>query len=205
MQEVTRTTLEMRAGFIAEHCPKDADGQARRACGRFAIIAIAGELATTFGITGWAAGEAKAATVRCWRDWLAERGGAGAAEVREALLQVRLFLEQHGESRFSLAWDKPIERPVSNRAGFRKAAETGATHYILREVFRREVCKGFNNKMVAREMAKRGWLLTQLPHMTRKERIPGEGHQRVYVIPPAFLCADIDNSLGTSGADGDSK
>jgi hypothetical protein len=136
---------------------------------------------------------------------LVERGGAGAAEMRDALLQARLFIEQHGESRFSLAWDRGNERPVANRAGFRKAADTGATHYVLPGVFRRELCKGFDAKMVAREMAKRGWLLSQEPHMTRKERIPGEGHQRVYVIPPAFLCADIDNSLGPGGDSGDSK
>jgi putative DNA primase/helicase len=88
-----------------------------------------------------------AATVRCWRDWLAEQGGAGPAEVREALPQVRLFLEQHGESRFSLAWDVENERPVSNRAGFRRAADAGATYYVLGEVFRREVCKGFDAKI----------------------------------------------------------
>jgi putative DNA primase/helicase len=203
MQEVTRVINETRACFISEHCPADADGQVRRACGRFAIIAIAGELATMFGITGWVIGEAKAAAVRGWRDWLTGRGGAGAAEVREALLQARLFLEQHGEARFSLAWDLENERPVSNRAGFRRAADAGGTYYILPEVFRCEVCKGYEPKMVAREMAKRGWLLTQAPHMTRKERIPGEGTQRVYVVPPAFLCTDIDISVGTGGDSGD--
>jgi uncharacterized protein (DUF927 family) len=204
MREAMRSIQE-RAEFISENCPADADGQVRRACGRFAVIAIAGELATMFGITGWAAGEAKAATIRCWRDWLVERGGTGAAEVRDALVQARLFFEQHGESRFSLAWDPEKERPVSNRAGFRKAADTGATYYVLPEVFRCEVCKGFDYKMVAREMEQRGWLLTQRPDLQRKERIPGEGLQRVYVIPPAFLCADIDNSLGTARDDRDSQ
>ena len=127
----------------------------------------------------------------CWRNWLAERGGAGAAEVREGLLQVRVFLEQHGEARFSLAWDKEKERPVSNRAGFRKVAdEAGATYHVLGEVFRREVCKGFDYKMVATVMAERGWLLHEPKRLTTSIRIPGEGLQRVYVIPPAFLCHD---------------
>jgi uncharacterized protein (DUF927 family) len=206
MQEVGRIIQERRASFIAEQCPSNADGQSRRACGRFAIIAIAGEMATRFGITGWAAGEAEAAVVRCWRDWLAERGGAGAAEVRDALLQVRLFLEQHGESRFSLAWDLENERPVSNRAGFRKTAETGPTFYVLPAVFRHEVCKCVDYKMVAREMVKRGWLIPEsTSRTTRNERIPGEGHTRVYVVPPTFLCADIDNSVGTGGDGGDNK
>jgi putative DNA primase/helicase len=200
MKEVTRTIREMRTGFIAEHCPSDADGQVRRACGRFAVIAIAGELATTFGITGWTEGEAKAAVVRCWRDWLAERGGAGPAEVREALLQVRLFLEQHGESRFSLAWDQENDRPVSNRAGFRKAADAGATYYVLREVFRREVCKGLDAKIVARAMAERGWLEREADALTHTVRIPGQGNLRVYVIQPGFLCGDTQKWPGAPGA-----
>jgi putative DNA primase/helicase len=185
--EIARSMHERRKDFIAEHCPKDADGQVRRACGRFAVIAVAGELATSFGITGWTAGDAMTATIRCWRDWLAERGGAGAAEVREALLQVRLFLEQHGESRFSAAWDKENERPVSNRAGFRRTGEAGATYYVLGEAFRLEVCKGFNFKMVAGAMAERGWLSHEPNRLTTNVRIPGEGLQRVYVIPPEFL------------------
>jgi putative DNA primase/helicase len=192
--EVTRIIHEQRKIFIAEHCPKDADGQVRRACGRFALIAAAGELATTFGITEWSVGEAKAATIRCWRDWLAERGGAGAAEVREALLQVRLFLEQHGESRFSPAWDKEIERPVSNRAGFRRGTHAGATYYVLGEVFRREVCKSFDYRMVAGVMAEQGWLTREPGRLTTNVRIPDEGLQRVYVIPPEFLCGDQKQS-----------
>ena len=194
---------ELRAGFIAENCPADADGQVRRACGRFAIIGIAGELATQCGVTGWPKGEAKAAAVRCFKDWLDDRGGSGAAETRDALLQVRLFFEQHGESRFSLAWDKANERPVSNRAGFRKASDEGATYYVLPEVWRREVCKGLDAGAVASAMAERGWLTREGKHMTCKPRIPGEGHLRVYVIPADFLSADISKSVGTGGDGGD--
>jgi putative DNA primase/helicase len=155
-------------------------------------VAIAGELATEAGITGWQAGEATAAAVRCWQDWLAERGGTGAAEVRDALLQVRLFLEQHGEARFSLAWDQAKERPVTNRAGFRKAGDDGATFYILPEVWRREVCRGLDAGVVATAMAERGWIERgDGRNVMQKVTIPGEGRQRVYVVPPAFLTADI--------------
>jgi putative DNA primase/helicase len=188
--ELASFMTEARADFIREHCSPDADGQVRRACGRFAVIAVAGALATQAGITGWRQGEAKAAVVLCWQDWLAERGGAGAAETREALSQVRAFLEQHGEVRFSPAWDVKADRPVINRAGFRKAGDDGWTFYILPEVWRREVCKGIDAKAVASAMAERGWLAREGKHMTCKARIPGEGHQRVYVVSPAFLSAD---------------
>jgi putative DNA primase/helicase len=118
---------------------------------------------------------------------------------------VRLFLEQHGESRFSPAWDRTTayvaangeeiekvktDRSTITRAGFRKAGDDGWTYYILTEVWRREVCKGLDAKAVAGAMAERGWLLKEGRNLTRKERIPGEGNQRVHVIPPAFLSAD---------------
>jgi hypothetical protein len=38
----------------------------------------------------------------------AERGGTGAAETRQGFAQVRMLLEQHGESRFAPAWDRTI-------------------------------------------------------------------------------------------------
>jgi putative DNA primase/helicase len=195
-----------RAEFIARHCPKDADGQVRRACGRFALIGIAGEIATAAGITGWNEGDARGAARRLFTDWLDERGGAGAAETRRAFEQVRLFLEQHGEARFAPAWDRTVTtitpdgehdapdakaRPTINRAGFRRATDDGTTFYVLPEVWRTEVCKGLNASDVAKAMIERGWMLPGESGRTQqKPHIPGEGKTRVYVIPPAFMSAD---------------
>ena len=202
---VTRAVHEERQDFIAENCPKGADGQVRRACGRFAVIATAGELATLFGITGWKPGEAKASVVRCWLDWLTARGGAGAAEQREGFNQVRLFLEQHGDARFSTPWDAANDRAVINRAGFRKQSESGPTFYVLPQVWRTEVCKGLDATKVARDMIKRGWMLSDPGRLTGKPRIPQQGTTlRVYVIPPEFFQADTESD-GDTGDSGDTR
>jgi uncharacterized protein (DUF927 family) len=206
LHEALKKITELRASFISDVCPPDADGQVRRACGRFALIGIAGEMATLAGITGWQEGEAEAAAVRLFNDWLADRGGAGAAEMREALAQVRAFLEQHGESRFAPAWDRTVTtltpdgehdtldaraRPTINRAGFRRTFDDGVTFYVLPEVWRQEVCKGLDAKAVAATMVKAGWMLPgDGRNVMQKPRIPGEGLMRVYVIPPAFVGAD---------------
>lgn len=186
-----------RAEFIAEYCPPHADGQVRRACGRFAVVAIAGELATLFGITGWEVGDAEEAVARCWRDWLNARGGAGSAELREAVDQVRLYLEQHGEGRFADPWtiqfDKAgneiLPRPVINRAGFRSHhEEQGTTYLILPQVWRKEVCKGFDPTEVAKAMIERGWMLRgDGKNLAMRRKVPGEGSPRLYTITPAFL------------------
>jgi putative DNA primase/helicase len=194
-----------RTEFIARHCPPGADGQVRRACGRFALVAIAGEIASAAGITGWREGDATAAAARLLNDWLDERGGHGSAETREGLAQVRLFLEQHGEARFTPAWDRTVtyvaangddietsktDRPTINRAGFRKAVDDGTEFYILPSTWRAEVCKGLNAAEVAKVMAERGWLLPDGDgKFSRPERIPGHGRSRVYVITAAFLAA----------------
>ena len=213
MERLAKAIPAARAEFIAEHCPADADGQVRRACGRFAIVGIAGERATQYGVTGWRKGEANAAAVRLFGDWLEARGGAGAAETREAFSQVLAFLEQHGEARFAPAWDRSMthvtpggehaettktDRPVFNRAGFRRVSDDGTTFYVLPEVWRREVCKGLDAKAVATAMMARGWMLPgDGRNVMQKPRIPGEGHLRVYVIPPAFLSQSENEGADT--------
>ena len=95
----------------------DADGQVKRVCGRFALVAAAGELATWLGVLPWAQGEAEDAAVRCFDDWLRHRGGTVPAEIVAGMRQVRLFLEQHGSSRFEPAWLTDDHRQFGRRGG----------------------------------------------------------------------------------------
>ena len=56
---------------------KDAAGQAWSVCHRFALVAVAGELATEFGILPWDKGDATKAADICFAAWLDERGHLG--------------------------------------------------------------------------------------------------------------------------------
>jgi hypothetical protein len=51
--------------------------------------------------------------------WIEGRGGTEAAEIRQAIEQVRLAIEQYGESRFQPV-DDPEAKPVPSRLGVRK-------------------------------------------------------------------------------------
>jgi hypothetical protein len=64
--------------------------------------------------------------------WIDGRGGTEPAEVLQAIEQVRLFIEQHGESRFK-ALDDPDARPVNYRAGWRKGSGPDREWMIPRE------------------------------------------------------------------------
>ena len=86
--------------WCRDHTPKAADGQVHRAIRRFALVAIAGEMASAAGITGWPTGAAsKAAEVIC-RDWLRERGSVGSREDQGLFRGFRTFIATHGSARF---------------------------------------------------------------------------------------------------------
>ncbi len=98
--------------------PADAQGQDKRAAARFALIGLAGELATEYGLTGWpecAAVEAAALGFTLWR----EARGGGNDERRRIVEQVAAFIDRHGDSRFSEA-SGPAQSVVRDRAGWWK-------------------------------------------------------------------------------------
>ncbi len=91
---------------------------------RFALVAMAGELATRLGITGWPEGEALRATRVCLNAWLKERGHTANQEDIAALEQVRSFFTANQYSRFA-DWYDERNRPA-NMVGWRRV-EKGST------------------------------------------------------------------------------
>jgi putative DNA primase/helicase len=140
-------------------------GQVARVAGRFALVAAAGEFATSLGITGWGEGEAESAASRCMRDWLEARGTAHNSEPEAMLQAVRAFLTRHGESRFTDMEARAEDeeegrraRATYNRAGWR-GTYSGRTEFLIDpDVFRSEVCAGFEPAQVCRVLAQRGCL-----------------------------------------------
>ncbi len=94
------------------------DGQRTRAAGRFALIALAGELATQYGLTGWPEGAAIDAAAEAYRLWCSTRT-AGRAEAAQVVEAVTAFIDRHGDARFSaIDADEGIARLVRDRAGW---------------------------------------------------------------------------------------
>ena len=210
-----REAAERLAGQIV---PEAASGQVERVGARFALVGAAGELATAAGLTGWAAGESERAARACFNAWLAARGGIGNGEVTAMLRQVRRFLEAHGEGRFS-DWNK---RDVDNaprtlqRAGFRRSLnaqgvpigrrgpgseyipttsspDDGSVEYlVLPEVFKVEVCQGYDAQAVARVLSEHGCLTTtEAGRYTVGARLPGIGQTRCYRIAPRIFELEV--------------
>jgi len=178
--------------FVAATIRARADGQVERAAQRFGLIAAAGELATTFGLVPWAAGEARDAAAWALSRWIELRGGTQPAEARQAIETARHFIEAHGDARFAPV-DDPDARPVANRAGYRKGAGAEREWWVLPEVWRQEICSGLDAQFVARTLADAGMLRRPAAGLQVKVRV-GVTTLWSYAVTAAILDGAADAS-----------
>ncbi|MCB1968618.1 MAG: DUF927 domain-containing protein [Candidatus Accumulibacter sp.] len=132
--------LEVTKG-LPDFNRQDFEGQDKRAAGRFALLALAGELATEYELTGWPEGDAIKAAVVGFKAWRSLRG-RGNDERRQILERVSNFIERHGDGRFSNA-DTSTEMQVRERAGWWRDHQ-GRRLYLFTAEGMREALKGFD-------------------------------------------------------------
>ncbi len=213
-----KTRIREAAGRMAgQIVPEAAGGQVERVGARFALVGAAGELATAAGLTGWPAGESERAARECFNAWLAARGGIGNGEVVAMLRQVRRFLEAHGEGRFTW-WHRAADDHNSktlHRAGLRRMLNergepiksnpehqreygermpatlgegVSVEYFVLSEVFKSELCQGFDPQAVARVLLEHECLtVKEHGRYNATERLPGLGLTRCYRIAPRIF------------------
>jgi len=124
-----------------------AEGQDKRAAARFALIAMAGELAAEYGIVPWPEGTAYHAAIAGFQAWRKLRG-PGNDEPRQILDRVNAFIERHGDSRFSnLTSDNPEH--IRDRAGWWQSDLTNNSRsYLFTADGLREAVTGFDFRRV---------------------------------------------------------
>ncbi|CDS49868.1 putative inner membrane protein [Polaromonas sp. CG9_12] len=173
--------------------PGETGGQVHRVCERFALLAVAGELASVNDITGWRAGEAVDAIKRCFAEWLSARGSTTNAEPGAMIEAVRSFISKHEEARFTDldVGQGGLYRACINRAGWRRKAVTGQEYLIDPGIFQGEVCAGFDVPAVCKVLVAAGHLESNVEtgkvRYSIKRRINGSGARRVYVVRSSIL------------------
>jgi len=180
--------------FVQQYVSNDAHGQVTRAATRFGAVAGAGEYCISIGILPWDAGHAIWGVKQCYLSWLESRGDNSASEDYRAIAQVREFIERNGESRFTLIKADGIEennigQRTINRAGFRRVLNDGSTEYwVLPEMYQKEVCHGFDPRLVTRVLRDKGYLEEDSAGKSSVSKlVPGIGRMRVYVIKASFM------------------
>lgn len=214
---LARRVRNATAALSRQWVPQGASGQVERVGARFALVGVAGELATAAGLTGWPEGESERGARACFDAWLAARGGAGNGEVAAMLRAVRRFLETHGEGRFAM-WHRSADDHAPKtlqRAGLRRMVDSEGTpiktnaehgsafgdrmhpamgegvsfeYFVLAETFKAEICQGFDHVAVCKVLEAYGCLAVKEPgRYTTSTRLPGIGKVRCYQIPPAIF------------------
>lgn len=160
-------------------CPSDAGEQVHRVARRFALVAVAGNLAKAAGIIPDAVNPVWAVR-SCFDGWLSLRGGAGASEDSAILSAVQLFIERNGQSCF-----QDIDHPDAvciNRVGFRRKVGDNRYEYIvLRESFKKMI-GDYGVKRALAVLENHGWLKVEAGRIDPKVSLPGLGRPRVYVL-----------------------
>jgi putative DNA primase/helicase len=146
LEKLTRDTQDFcalleRFKGLAEFTAEGGEGQDKRAAGRFAVLALVGEMATEYGITKWPEGEAIKAAAVGFKAWQSLRG-RGNDERRKILETVSGFIERHGDARFSAA-DCDGEAQTRDRAGWWRDTNEGR-EYLFTADGMREALKGFD-------------------------------------------------------------
>lgn len=155
------------------------EGQDKRAAARFALLALAGELATEYGITGWPEGEATNAAAEAFKEWRALRG-TGNDEQRQIVNRVADFIERHGDSRFSDVVVHDADAMRINRAGWWRD-DAGGRVYLFTSAGMKEALVGFDFKRALDTLQRAGVLPPSSGERSKPERIGGRT-VRVYAI-----------------------
>lgn len=175
-------------------------GHIVRVANYFALVATAGEMATSADITGWEAGTAFNAVQIVFNHWLGSFEQVGDFEDREILAQVKAFFEANGSSRFECVTPDPLHpEKINNRAGYWKFEGNEKVYLVFSEQFKKEICKGFDFRKVAKVLKAHQWINCNAKEYQKSERIPDfDKPMRMYVFNGAMWSWDEStNSLNS--------
>lgn len=164
-------------------------GHIVRVANYFALVAVAGELATKANITGWKAGTAFNAVQKVFNQWLGSFEQVGDYENREIVTHVKAFFEANESSRFEAITPDPdhIER-INNRVGYWKIENGEKIFYVLPEQFKNEVCKGYDSRKAARALLAYNLLEHDTGKTSKTARIPSRKNAvKVYAVKEAIF------------------
>lgn len=196
----TRSLSEEFAAYCDSEAFARGEGQERRAGQAFALIAMAGELATEFEITGWQPGDAIGAASQSFARWLADRGNTGKGlEATEAVNRIRDFIVRFGAARFESFTATEGATRIPDRAGWVQQDGNQRVFYVTPGAMR-DALGSLDLKSAAKALNDAGMIAKADSDRTHpytcKPRIPSLGSsQRVYAIvlpdePGASVHAD---------------
>jgi len=156
------------------------DGQEARAAGWFALVAMAGELATDYAVVPWESGDALAAAIWGYHAWRGQHG-SGQTEDRQILDGIREFIERHGDSRFS---STAANTTIRERAGYTEN-HGDVVVYLFNNSALHEAAGSYETRRIIDALEAAGWLAEREDASKRRVRRKINGQQvRLYAVSP---------------------
>lgn len=158
--------FDERRSLILRLLPAVPTEQLRRVQKSLSVSALAGELATEFGLTGWERGAATNAIAAIVDDLCGDTEHP-SGEVVDFIERVETLIGQQ-RHRFEPRYDE-VERPVINRAGWLdlRPAQKQAEYSILTTVWTNEVKCGASKKTVRQACEHMRWKLSKAKKLNK--------------------------------------
>lgn len=157
------------------------DTQAARSASRFALYAMAGELAIEAGILPWQEGAAFNACLTMFNEWQVMRG-TGATEHKQILENVRDYILKFGDTKFTYK-DKPEEKPRTDRAGWYTDKPDGRI-YLFTPAALKEAGGNYDIKRVLDALDGAGWIAERdIDKRSKQTRTEGSKHKLYWINP----------------------
>lgn len=167
----------MSAALVAQY--PHSSGQEGRAAERFALLALAGELAIRWSILPAPCGTAQAAMLELFESWRAGRGH-GLSEDTKILRSLADFLSRHGDALFSAIGSDGV---VRDRAGWWRDDGNTRMWLLTSEGLRRAV-PGYDMKRVLTALDTAGWIAQRsVKERAKKVKVNGRSLWLYHLVP----------------------
>jgi putative DNA primase/helicase len=151
----------------------------------FAVVALAGELATSYDITEWKDGDSTQAAFACFKQWKMNNGFAsGDIEQTQVCQLVQNYVDFHGNSRFqwlNTADSQQHNEKIYNQAGYKKM-DTNQTVYLFNDSAFKEALSGHELNSSINILKAKNWLITCKDGRPKKQIRIGNEQKRLYHI-----------------------
>lgn len=180
-KQVLRAKVADFHGTLVSRVSAADAGIAGRVASRFALIALAGELATLWGLTGWVKGDAKDAALEAFCDWHDRWAGEDLEAAATLIEKLQAFLD-HNTAEIV---DAKTFAADQTKAGFLHADKIWLPDVSWRSIF-----PGSAGEEAAKQLATCRVLLPgDGRHLQRKGPRCIPGRRRFYTIDPKQLDA----------------
>ena len=139
--------------------------QEARAAKAFAIVGIAGELATGYEITKWDKDESINAALINFQHWRKYRGigDAESMHIKKSLIN---YIDSFGDARFTSTQDNT--RLHGERSGYWRNNEKGR-QWLFTTVGLQQAVKGYDLKQIEKTLNQAGWLIPNNQGKTKQQ------------------------------------